>query len=482
MPDVLTHRPTDATSPTPGPAFAPVRDPASQELATTASRQLRRADDFRAAAHFMVTAGFHPKAGRTTLRLAEVFATRMRRSRHGHFPFSVQTTARELGLKPRAVMYHARYLRELGLLAYAEHGSKTNVLRTRRGAAWRPGDGYRGTATLFAATAPAVWDEAMGRRIAGTGYTARIAGVTDHGRVQATRQARREAAAKTPARRTSCTPSVAVPQDYRQLKVVGGEKDTSRQRATCPKTSPRTSSNTNNRPRVTPAECARAITVAERLQREVWWLHRGCARRLGYVLRPLIANGWTWQSLTGELLTWGVPGHLRDPAAYVRHELTRRQQLGSIPGLTPRTMPDDQVDDAGTRYAAMLRVRQDRNTPIWQRYAEQLRPALRQRLADGRQAAQDNRRRRTENQPRLRESEQTFTQSLPTQSLWGEDVSSRDIYRARVAGLPGPVRPAAPDTGLGWLVHLRDQHEAERACAALRIELEDWAVTQCGAS
>ncbi|NUK50092.1 hypothetical protein HRW14_07235 [Streptomyces lunaelactis] len=483
MPDVLACRHIDPAacpdvsdtglgSDTSGHAFALVRDTAAQEWDTTASRHLRRADDFRAAAQFMVGSGFHPKAGRTTLRLAEVFAARMRRSKDGHFPFNIEATARELGLQRRAVLNHAQYLRELGLLAYIEHGSKTNSVRTRLGEGYRPDtDGYRGTATIFAAVAPPVWDEALGRRIDGLGYTARIAGVTEAGRDRAVEEARRKAAAKTPARRTSCTPSLVVPQDHRQLKIVGGKKDTSRKRARCPKNSPRPAS--TNRPRISPAECARGIALAEQLRQEVWWLNRGCARRLAYVLRPLIATGWTWQSLAAELLTWGVPGYLRDPAAYVRHELERRQHLGDLPHPATPTVRDDQVDDTGARHAEMLRRREENNDPTWQHYASQLRSSLRSRLAEAKQARQDRRPPRPEYQPMMRESEQAFVQAVPAQSR-GANVSPRDIYRARALRQPEPVGRPTPEADQGWLEHLRDQHEAEQACASLRIELDDW--------
>ncbi|MFE9007397.1 hypothetical protein ACFYOY_35655 [Streptomyces sp. NPDC007875] len=392
----------------------------------------------------------------------------MRRSSRGHFPLSAEATARELGLKKRAVMYHARYLRELGLIAYVEHGSKTNALRTRRGNAWQPADGYRGTATLFAAVAPRVWDDAQGRRIAGTGYTARIIGVTEAGRIRAVEEVRRKAARRQPRpRHASCTPSVVVPQDHRQVKVVGGKKNTSRQRATCPKTSHPT---TTSRIPVSPTECARGIALTERLQGEVWWLRRGCPRRLAYALRPLIAAGWTWQGLAAELLTWGVPGYLRDPAAYVRHELARRQRLGKLAGAAT---PDVPVDDDGTRHAAMLRGREERNAPIWQRYAQQLRPTLRQQLAAVRQRIPHERSTPVEYRPWMRESEEDFARFLPMQS-WNEDISPLEVYRARAFGTPLPARRIAPEADRGWLEHLRNQRDAAHAFGVLRAELEEW--------
>ncbi|WP_328335753.1 MULTISPECIES: hypothetical protein [unclassified Streptomyces] len=446
-----------------------MRDDSEHEMGTTASRQLRRAGDFRAAARFMIGRGIHPKAGRTTLRLAEVFAARMERSRDGHLPFSVEATARQLGLCRRTVLAHAKYLRELGLLAYVEHGSKTNALRTRHGAAWTAAHGYRRTATIFAAVAPYVWDDAEGRRIDGTGYTARPIGVTEQGRAHAIDTARR-VATKAQARSASCTPSLVVPQDHRQMQVVGGKKYTPRKRARNPQ---KPSLPSSIHPSVSTAECARGIALAEQLQREVWWLNRGCARRLGYVLRPLTTSGWTVQSLAAELLTWGVPGHLRDPAAYVRHELQRRQQHAGLPGPATPAVRDDQVDDTGLRHRAMLRRRQEQSAPVWHRYLNEIRPGLRRRQAQVRANTQARAPQRVDYQPMIRESERAFAQALPTQS-WGEDVSARDVYQARARGLPSPAGRAAPEDDRGWLVYLRDQQEAERACAVLRAELENW--------
>lgn len=462
-PDVAATRSRQGTS---RHAFDLVADASHQELATTASRQLRRDSDFLAAARFMVGAGFHAKAGRTTLRLAEAFALRMHRSKDGHFPFSIEATAHELGLGRRAVLNHARYLRELGLLAYVEHGTRTNVLRTRHGSAWVTG--YRGTATLFAAVAPRVWDRAMGRRIKGTGYMARQVGVTEEGRRLAVEDARLRAAFKAPARRSSCTPSVGVPQEGLSLKTVGGNTDTPRTRAT---TTRRTAV---NGPRVSAAECARGVSIAERLQREVWWLHRGCARRLACALRPLTAAGWTWQSLAAELLTWGVPGFLRDPAAYVRHELARRQRLGHLPHLTASVVADDRVDEHGTRRTDMLRRREEAHHPAWQRYSEQLRPQLRRQLAEAR-ATRPVRQTPPVSRPMWREPEEDFLASLPDQS-WGNSPAPREVYAARAWGRrPRSASRTPPSSDQGWLEELRDQAEAERACAALRAELENWA-------
>ncbi|MFI5688390.1 hypothetical protein [Streptomyces sp. NPDC051636] len=346
--------------------FDLVCDSDAQEISTTASRRLRRGADFLAAARFMVGSGFHPKAGRTTLRLAEVFAERMARSSEGHFAFSAEATARELGLKRRAVFNHARYLRELGLIAYVEHGSKRNVLRTRYGSAWTSEHGYRGTATLFAAVAPRVWDEAMGRRIEGEGYTARQVGVTDAGRELAVAEAVKKQRERHGLQQTEpvdnsgqCTPSVVVPQPRTSGAVDRGIKDRTRERA-CREKSP------NHRAKGatgwSAARAAAAMQEARWVQLHTWWTQGSCVRQLAYGLRPFFEAGWTWEEIARELARWTVPLRPRHAASYVASEIRRRVNTCALflpdglvaPYRQPETSTwDDGATPHGPRYAVM---------------------------------------------------------------------------------------------------------------------------------
>ncbi|MEU0389209.1 hypothetical protein [Streptomyces chartreusis] len=346
--------------------FDLVCDSDAQEIGTTASRRLRRGADFLAAARFMIGSGFHPKAGRTTLRLAEVFAERMARSSEGHFPFAAEATARELGLKRRAVFNHARYLRELGLIAYVEHGSKRNVLRTRYGSAWTSEHGYRGTATLFAAVAPRVWDEAMGRRIEGEGYTARQIGVTDAGRELAVagaveKQRERQGLQQTEPVDNSgqCTPSVVVPQPRTSGAVDGGIKDRTRERA-CREKSPK--HRAKGATGWSAARTAAAMQEARWVQLHTWWTQGSCVRQLAYGLRPFFEAGWTWEEIARELARWTVPLRPRHVASYVASEIRRRVNTGALflpdglvaPYRQPETSTwDDGATPHGPRYAAM---------------------------------------------------------------------------------------------------------------------------------
>lgn len=468
MPDRTASRhayqePTPANTPAPVPGsragFSLITAPGEQEWNVTGSRQLRRASDFLAAARYMVR--HHPKAGPTTLRLAAAFAARMHRSQHGHVAFNVTTTVDELGVSRRTVLAHARYLRELGLIAWVEHGSRTNVLRARRGDAFAPGDGYRGTATIYAAVAPPVWDHAQGHRVRGSGYRARLIGYTDKGRARAVTAARSRARRARPAPTRRCTPSVVVASAPSHLQVVtGGKKNTRRSRK-------QTSAHRRPRAPFTPRECQQAIAVTEQVQRQVWWLYTACSRRIAYALRPLLAAGWTAPQLAAELTTWGVPPHLKDPAAYLRHEQHRRQQHNELPH-TEVPAQDLTIDD-GSRYEAMLR-KCAVHDPAFLRYTERTRDALRNELAGRRRSRQEQV--GPLYQPVLREPEEDFLASLPADT-WTDAPTPREIYAARARGTSSGRGRALSPVRVDVQHHLHEHEEAARACDQLRESWQD---------
>ncbi|MGW1364896.1 hypothetical protein ACWCQP_46800, partial [Streptomyces chartreusis] len=169
-----------------------------------------------------------------------------------------------------------------------EHGSKRNVLRSRYGARWKKEHGYRGTATLFAALAPRVWDEAMGRRIRGQGYKARMVGVTPAGRILAAaagedrRRQRADGQHSRPVDNSRpCTPSVGVPQPRTSGAVDEGIKDRTRERA-CRKKKHRGKGSTN----WSAARAAAAMQEARFVRLHTWWTQGSCVRQLAYALRP----------------------------------------------------------------------------------------------------------------------------------------------------------------------------------------------------
>ncbi|MCI0385447.1 hypothetical protein [Streptomyces sp. CNQ085] len=160
-----------------------------QEATTTASRRAQpRA--WRRVVRWFVDAGLHPRASATTVRVAEDLARRMDFV-EGRVIYDLAGTAARLGLSEPTVKRHVRTLRELGALVWLEHGSRRNL--------HLPGRRYAGTATVYGAAVPPCFDEAMGHRVEGAGYSDRlVVGVTGAGRARAVAEAQRGAASRRP--------------------------------------------------------------------------------------------------------------------------------------------------------------------------------------------------------------------------------------------------------------------------------------------
>lgn len=171
-----------------------------------------------------------------------------------------------------------------------------------------------------------------------------------------------------------------------------------------------------------------------------------------------------------------MPGQLRDPAAYITHELNRRQRLGQLIGTPVTHMPDDRVDTTGSRYRTMLQRRADHNAPTWDHYAGKLRDDLRRRLTE--RHLPGDRQPRAEYRPVLREPREDFVRDLQQHGRL-PDAEPRDLSGAPALSAGANTTTLAVDEeALGWLVQLREQRETERACAALAAELDNWEYEQ----
>ena len=162
--------------------WSPVPRPA-QEVARTGSRHAQPRAWLRAVT-WLVGAGLHPRSGSTTLAVAADLAARMDYTA-GTVLYDMHGTARRLDVSVATVKRHVAYLRQLGALVWVRHGSRTNL--------HLPGRKYTATATIYAAAIPPVFDRALGHRVAGTGYAARVVGVTDAGRERAVQAAQERA-------------------------------------------------------------------------------------------------------------------------------------------------------------------------------------------------------------------------------------------------------------------------------------------------
>lgn len=150
-----------------------------QDVLYTASRRSEPRAWLRSVV-WLVAAGLHPEAGPSTVVVAEDLAGRMD-YRRGIVVYDLAGTARRTGMSVASVKRHVKVLRELGALVWLVRGSKRNLAL--------PGEPYMATATIYGAVIPVVYDEAMGHRLAGSGYEGRVCGVSEAGRERAVTEA-----------------------------------------------------------------------------------------------------------------------------------------------------------------------------------------------------------------------------------------------------------------------------------------------------
>lgn len=274
-------------------AWVPAR---AETIDATASRHSSpRA--WRRALEQAIGAGLIPGATSTTLTVADNLRKRMGFGT-GHAAYCLDRTVVETGLGRSTVTKHVALLRSHGWLAWAAHGSLRNALR----AAGRRG--YAATATVYAATIPPVFDEWAGHRIAGTGYRARVVGVTVRGREQRVAEAVDNSVRKAVdngRKGSSWTPSLRVVKEEGQVQVVGGSSTAKRQRKTATTILGHT---------ITAHAVATAKRIAAWIRPLVTWCQRATRRQLSWVLLDLVLRGWdeqrilAWLQERCQLTTW----------------------------------------------------------------------------------------------------------------------------------------------------------------------------------
>lgn len=283
---------------------------AAQEVEHTASRRSGPRRWLRAVAD-LIAAGIHPRAGATTLRLADDLAARMDFDT-GHVRYCLDEVAQRLGVDRSTVKRHAAVLREMGCLAWVEHGSKTNIRRLLGI------KGYAGTATVYAAVIPPVYDRMKGHRLVGSGYNARI--IVDQ---QGTGSVDNSAAG------ADAPPSLSVVKEEGKAEVERGLKNTSRERAsrrTASISSTEKRSSKGGAGRRSPAQVARDCWIAAQVRPRVNWTQGEGIRRLAFALRPLIDRGLDAHDIAAELHSWRMLWRPSRPAAYIRVQLAEQER------------------------------------------------------------------------------------------------------------------------------------------------------------
>ncbi|MDP5312152.1 cell wall protein [Streptomyces poriferorum] len=271
-------------------------------METTAARHAQPRAWLRAVVWLVEEAGLHPRTGEATIRIARDLAGRMDYTA-GTVLYDLDGTAARCSLSRATVKRHVGYLRELGALAWVRHGSRRNLRL--------PGRPYAGTATIYAATIPYVYDRAHGNRIDGQGFGARVVGVP------------------VPSVHTSSAGGlgrrVREPQSLaaRPRKPVAEAdercKDTPRRRAR----SQLSARPEHSTPR-SPLQVAADIRIAAQVRPHVPWAQSEGLRRLAHALRPLIDQGLDAHDVAAELTSWWLNWRPARPAAYITAQLRDR--------------------------------------------------------------------------------------------------------------------------------------------------------------
>ncbi|MER5302185.1 hypothetical protein ABT039_22380 [Streptomyces lasiicapitis] len=255
----------------------------AQEVLHTASRRAEPRAWLAALDWLVFEAKLHPKATLTTMRVAMDLAGRMD-YRRGIVLYDLVGTASRLKVSEATVKRHVAYLRELGALVWLEHGSKRNLRL--------PGRRYTATATIYGAVIPPLYDTAKGQRLAGTGYNARVIGVTEAGRNLAVDNAVHRTSHQA-VRRRLAPPSRGNAPHVPTAEVDGKEKPTRYARAD--KSKPPKKSTLGHK--VTAALFQAADRLARRLRPLHNWTQKARIGELSWVLVDKLAEGCTDQQV-----------------------------------------------------------------------------------------------------------------------------------------------------------------------------------------
>lgn len=305
----------------------PVVRGAAQHIEHTASRRTGPRRWLRAVEWWAVAAGLHPRTRTTVLRIAADIASRMDYDT-GHARYCLDDIASRLGIDRATVKRHIARLREAGLLAWVTKGSRTNIRRALGL------EGYAGTATVYAAVIPPVYDQVHGNVIVGAGYEARL--LTDGAHLPVD---------NSPVDNPDAPPSRYVVKEEGELKVDGGYNYTSRKRAsrsTAAAPSGEKRSSRGGGPRRSPLQVARDCQIAAKVRPLVGWTQGEGIRRLAFALRPLIDQGLDAHDIVTELTSWYLAWRPSKPAAYIRVKLAKAQAYDAALAAAARPM-----DNAG---------------------------------------------------------------------------------------------------------------------------------------
>lgn len=333
-----------------------------QEVSHTKSRRSGPRGWLRAV-RWLIAAGLHGRANATTLAVAEDLAERMDYST-GHVRYCEADMVARTGISRASVYRHVGYLRELGALAWVQHGTRANA-RREMGLT-----GYAATATVYAAVIPAAFDHAMGHTIVGSGYSARIV-IDQRGQAPVQNpvlkqplipsQSRKPVdnpPVDNPSSEARETPSLTWVREEGKLKVVGGSNYTSQARP--PKTQiPHQSSSINGRPR-TGLDVQKASKTTRLVRALVPWTQSVPLRQLEFVLRPWTDQDQDAYQIAANLngMCSGMRWRPKNPIAFIRARLTadaeHRQEMQAAQEAAARWEQENPLEGSFTASTSQL--------------------------------------------------------------------------------------------------------------------------------
>ncbi|MFI5814893.1 hypothetical protein ACIA7S_28540 [Streptomyces sp. NPDC051643] len=333
--------------------------------------------------------GLLPGFNATTRAIVDVLETRMGFDT-GHARYVIADIMERTGLGRTAVTEHVKLLRRAGWIAWVEHGSLRNALR----GLGRPG--YAKTATVYAATIPPVYDEAMGHVRIGSGYKARVRAQRPVSPVDTAV----DSAVETPSTSavdnsgtgSSRTPSLWVDKEEGQVKVVGG-KATATASAAVPKIR-RKRKLTVTGFKITAERIQKARQYAVSMRPLVNWLQGASHDELSWVLLDLVAREWT----ESQILLWlhklgqdagGARKRPRAPHRVIAAALRRKDKADATRAV-PADLEAEEYERPAAPNAAFAAARESirgRQEPIVDYPTVDEAPELTWELAEQREAA-----------------------------------------------------------------------------------------------
>ncbi|MFC9534504.1 winged helix-turn-helix domain-containing protein [Streptomyces sp. NPDC056975] len=344
--------------------------PVQQWLATTAGRIAQDGYSWMQAVHWVAAAGLYvprrahgPGFNPTTVFIAQLLAE-LSPCRPG-----IDYLMRRTRLSERSVQYHLQMLRESGLLAYIERGTRVR--------------GDHAHASEFAHTIPTEFDNALGIKTVGEGPARRMTGMAPSPRSRnlmkrlakkAARKLRRRHTTTSPkshrptrkptAGEKLCTPmqvaSSTVPSAASTSFPSESKLASGRHKSPSPKRSTKADGRKLN-------HIGRRYQLARELTQELDWLRNCSVPRIAWVARHVADAGWTVTDVKGWLHLRGEAGRVRRGSGLLATLLSNAHNVLDTPAKRADAVEQWRcAQEAARRYRIQqVRARQERFEGDW---------------------------------------------------------------------------------------------------------------------